>query len=187
MSGTHTFASTGTKDVVVTITETDSPSNPAVVHSTFTVVPACGTGQVCTASVPGVQTTTVVALNAKVSLSIAPDPTFTCNDTFQHTPLVMTFSSTGGTKLPKLVVATIDKSQVGTHKPADFHICYGAGEAFTDLNGHRVPAGGNGLLPFCVDLRGKTINPPPCELPTLQLKGNIVESFLAPGNDPKAH
>ncbi len=189
VAGTHTFASTGSKTVTITIVKLDNPSNQAVAQSAFTVTPACTAGQTCAAtlSVPGVETSQVVTLGGgSVSQSAGQDPSFTCGaDTFLHMPLVVTLTSSSTSQVPKLVFATIDKSQVGGNAASRFHICYGGGAAFTDLNGNAVPAGGSGLLPFCV--AGKRLNPPPCELPSVKLNGSVVETFLTPGSDPKYH
>ena len=189
VSGTHTFASTGAKLVTVTIVRLANPSNEAVAQSAFTVVANCTAGQPCspTLTVPGVETSQVVTVGGgSVSQSAGNDPSFTCGgDTFLHLPLVVTLTSSISSQLPKLVIATIDKSKVGNNAAARFHICYGGGAAFTDLNGNPVPAGGSGLLPFCV--AGKRLNPPPCELPSVKLNGSVVEAFLTPGSDPKYH
>lgn len=186
VSGTHTFAATGTYTVTVTIQRHANPTNQAVATSTFTVTPACATACVETLTIPGVQSSQVIALGAtNVSQSAGQDPGFGCSDTFLHTPLVVTVTSSGGSRWPKLVAATVDKSQVAGNAVSRFHICYGRGAAFTDLYGNPVPAGGTGLLPFCTS--GRHLSPPPCELPSFKLKGNVVEPFLTPGSDPKYH
>jgi hypothetical protein len=192
VSGTHTYASTGAKVLTVTITDIDNPANQATAQSNFSVV-ACAPGAACTATatVPGAQTTQVIsATGGTVTLTLGPDPSFGCaGDTFLHAPLVSTLNTTGGTKpIPKLVTATIDKSKVGTNKASQYHLCYGGGVAFTDLNNHPVAAGGSGLLPWCINLTGpgKKLNLPPCQVSSTKLpNGNVIEIALLPANDPK--
>jgi hypothetical protein len=190
VSGSHTFASTGTKDVKVTITDSDNPSNQAVVDSTFTVNPACAAGQTCTATASdtGVQTDQVTTTNGgQISVSQGTDAAFACSGTSNADPLAATLTSSGGSNsTPKTVKSIIDKSLVGTTPASAFHICYGGGAGFTDINGKVVPPGGTGLLPFCLNLSGPgpRNNPPPCVVSTTLLNGNVVLVFRAPAGDP---
>ncbi len=192
VSGTHTFPPTltGPVTVQVTIVDSDNPFNQAVVNSSFTVNPSCVSGQTCTntASDPGVQTDQVKTSNGgNVSISQGTDESLTCGGTSQADPVTTTLTSSGGTgSKPKVVTTTIDKSLVGSKPASTFHICYSGGSGFTDLHGSKVPAGGTGLLPPCVNLSGvgPRSNPPPCIISTTLVNGNVVLVFYAPATDP---
>jgi hypothetical protein len=190
VTGKHTFASTGSKTVQVTIVDTDNNANQAVVNSSFTVSPACVAGQPCTstASQPGVQTDQVKTTDGgNVSVSQGTDASHTCAGTSNADPLTTTLTSGGGTgSRPKVVATTLDKSLVGTKPASVFHICYSGGAGFTDLHGKVVPPGGTGLLPFCVNLSGPgpRNNPPPCLISSTLQNGSVVLVFYAPAGDP---
>lgn len=188
VSGAHTFASTGSKSVQVTITDSDNASNQAIVNSSFAVSAACVAGQTCTetASQPGVETEHVTTHGINVSVALGTDANFGCAGTLDADQLAATLTSSGGGTTPKTVTSTIDQSQVGATPASAFHICYGGGAGFTDINGRVVPPGGVGLLPFCVNLSGPGAkhNPPPCQVSSTLQNGNVVEVFYAPAGDP---
>jgi hypothetical protein len=145
-------------------------------------------GQTCTetASQPGVQTDHVTTNGINVSIALGTDGNFGCTGTLDADQLAATLTSSGGGTTPKIVTSTIDQSQVGGNPASAFHICYGGGAGFTDINGRVVPPGGVGLLPFCVNLSGPgpRRNPPPCQVSSTLQNGNVVQVFYAPAGDP---
>jgi hypothetical protein len=193
VSGTHdysTTSTTGAVTVMVTIVDTTTPSNQATVNSSFTVNPECTSGTACTtsASQNGVQQDQVTTSNGgNVSVSEGTDASLACGGTSQADPLTTTLTSSGATgSAPKVVTTTLDPSVVGSKPASVFHICYSGGSGFTDLHGNSVPAGGTGLLPFCVNLSGvgPRNNPPPCLISAKLVSGSVVLVFYAPAGDP---
>ena len=191
VSGSHSYATDGTFTVGVNITSAAGSS-----ASTSESASVAGAVTTCTNSgCSGTVTTTSEAAQINsasttgtILTSIDPaSASFSCGDQFRHAPQVVTISDTGLNANIVYTVTFANAAAAGSSL-VPFAVCYQAQTPFTDLFGHSVTTG---LLPLCTVLpRPNRPLVAPCvqsitELPFYH--GNVVEKFVVPPGDPRAH
>jgi hypothetical protein len=147
----------------------------------------CTPGQTCDVSVSQVnsqssQVSGTSTTNGVLVASLGVDA-ISCGDTFNHAPATTTVNSFSFTANGKLAVVTIDKSivqQTPNNGVSFYQVCYEGDAPFTPRGGG--PQVTLGLLPDCKNVSGA----PPClQSVTKDKAGDVVETLLLPGGDPK--
>jgi hypothetical protein len=184
VTGTHTYASTGSFTVTVDVTDSHGVTVPTTGTATVTNPPVtCEPGQTCTTTgSDGGQTVTVTGKSGSqgtISVGVGPT-TISCNDNKRHAPFMTTVDESGLTGRGFSAVITFPKADAIGGPKKQFAVCFSSTVPFKDSQGQKVTTG---------DLRPCNRASPgsarPCLAFVVGINKSIVEKILIPAQDPR--
>ena len=200
VSGTHTYASNGTYNITVTVSD-DGGSNVILTNTVkdYDAVITCSSSP-CTGTATSTSQSTGASTSSTtgtILLDLNNTPSigaFSCGDPFRHAPQYSAIFSSGlaANGSVDLTITFANNAAAGSWW-VPFAVCYDApGVPFTSLTGRTVTLG---LLPVCPFPRPGHPVAGPCVqsirystfLPLPSEKGTVTEQLVLPPNDPFSH
>jgi hypothetical protein len=188
VSGTHTYTTSGTDTVIVTVSDGGGSSATAseTVTVANTVIKCSGSG--CSGSVT-TPTESLLASSTSTTGSISASlnqSALNCGDPDRHAPQTTTITDIGiatGTAIDVKVTFLRANLTGPSNEPVE--ICYQSTTSFIDLEGKSVYLG---LLPTCASLPRHPPKVGPCYKLSMSISvkhQTVSESLVIPSGDPK--